>query len=135
MKSRPAVAPRRRSLATVAAILLASAACGDPPTEHTPGEEFSVKVGLINGDANIGLPIHLFGPGEDFPCCQVAQLGNRDFFGTAKVGDKMTFRAGRSGSILKTVECTVNNNAGKVVRWTPTSNGSNTGTLTCHTGW
>lgn len=126
----------RRLLPAVAAVLLASTACGGTTrTEPDPDGDMLVTIGLINGDALAGQPIHLFGPAEDFPCCQVAQLSNRDVVVTVKQGAKLTFRAGRSGTILKTVTCTVNNDAGKIVRWTPTANGSNSGTLSCHTGW
>lgn len=123
--------PGRRLLGVAAAVLLVSAACGDGPSDAGN----SIQVGLINGDSNLGQPIHLFGPGDDFPCCRVDPLSTLDVFLTVKSGDQVTFRAGRSGTILATVQCTVNNFAGKIVRWNPASVGSNTGTLTCHTGW
>lgn len=124
---------RLRGLA-LAVLLTSVAGCSSDPTEHS-GDEFSLEVGLINGDVLLGQPIHLFGPGETFPCCRVDPLSTREIFKTVKVGDKLTFQAGRSGSILKSVQCTVNNTAGKIVKWTPSSTGSDNGTLSCHTGW
>lgn len=129
--------PRRNLRPVVAAMLVLTAACGDSGLIQEPDGDgkIQITIGLINGDALAGNPIHLFGPGEDFPCCQVPQLGNRDVYANVKEGDKLTFRAGRSGNILKSVTCTVQATNNKIVRWTPSANGSNTGTLSCHTGW
>ncbi len=116
-------------------VLFVASGCGDGPTEHTPGGDLQVQISLINGDANIGQPIHLFGPDETFPCCQVQPLTERTIFVTVKAGDKITFKAGRNGNILKTVQCTANTSSGKVVKWIPTANGADTGTLACQTNW
>jgi hypothetical protein len=122
--------------AAAAALMLSFASgCDNAGSNTGTGEEFSIQVGLINGDALIGNPIHLFAPGETFPCCRVNQLETRNVTLTVKSGQKVTFQAGRSGTVLKSVQCTVNGAAGKIVRWTPTSAGSDNGSLTCHTGW
>jgi hypothetical protein len=134
MSAVPSSRPWR--LYAAAALLLAFAtSCSSEPDIGGPGGSYFIEVGLINGDSNLGNPIHLFAAAETFPCCRVEPLSTRNVSLDVKTGDKITFKAGRNGTVLKTVQCTVQGGAGKIVRWTPTSTGSDQGSLTCHTGW
>jgi hypothetical protein len=90
-------------------VLAAGSACSSDPKESTGDGTLFFTVSLLNGDALIGKPIHMF--------------------------DKLTFSVGRNGAVLKSVQCSSDSDANKVVKWNPSSNGSDSGNLTCQTNW
>ena len=116
--------------------LMIGAACGASPGHTGPAGQLSFQVTLINGDALIGEPIHMFAPGESFGCCRVMPLEWRDVVVTGfNEGQKVTFSVGRLQKVLKSVQCTARNDNNKVVKWVPSSIGSDSGSLVCQTGW
>ncbi|HET6637249.1 MAG TPA: hypothetical protein VFH82_00495 [Gemmatimonadota bacterium] len=106
-------------LLPVTVIVLEGGSCGGDETDNplAVGDEFRASVTLvahdgINGGIAVGECIHLFAPGEDFPCCQVCRpqdVGRvfRQTFMNVKRGDSYTFRAGRNGVELGVKTCTV----------------------------
>jgi hypothetical protein len=99
-------------------ILVQGGSCGDETDNPLAvGEEFRASVTLvahdgISGGIATGECIHLFAPGEDFPCCQVCRppdVGRvfRQTFMNVKRGDSYIFRAGRNGVELGVKTCTV----------------------------
>jgi len=123
--------------ATMAAFsLVFGAACGETSTGTAQGDDLSFEVSLLNGDALSGKPIHMFAPGETFPCCQVPQLEWRDIQVTKhKANTQITFSVGRNGNVLKSVSCTVKDPDNKIVKWVPSASGSDSGQLVCQVGW
>ena len=118
------------SLCAVLTMGLACDSCGTEESGHGD-EALEFSVALWNRDATTN--VHLFTPGEDFPCCQVAPRLIRDVdLSGVSTNEDLTFSVGRNGVILKAVTCTVRNAAaGKGVDWQPTADGASTGSLTC----
>ena len=100
-------------------LVLEGGSCGDETDNPLAvGDEFRADVklyaagGASTGGIAQGECIHLFAPGEDFPCCQVCRpvdVGTvfRQTFLNVKRGDSYTFRAGRNGLELAVKTCTV----------------------------
>ncbi|HJU87347.1 MAG TPA: hypothetical protein VJ788_08275, partial [Gemmatimonadota bacterium] len=99
-------------------VLVQGGSCGDETDNPLAvGEEFRASVTLvahdgISGGIAQGECIHLFAPGEDFPCCQVCRPVDagrvfRQTFLNVKRGESYTFRAGRNGVELGVKTCTV----------------------------
>ena len=80
-----------------------------------PGpDRFSVVVSMENrGDQ----PVHIFAPGEDFPCCRVEAGGVRNKTMTVERSTNVVFRAGRSQQIVATETCTVAPGATETRSW------------------
>lgn len=99
--------------------------------EEEEEEEFTTNISLTSGDVDC---VHLFAPGENFPCCQVCPSGtfSRTTVMTLKQGNSYTFRVGRNGQILATTSCRVigTQDSGYNVLW------STAGELLCSgSGW
>lgn len=110
--------PPRRGSRTVHVLLLLAlpliqaGTCSDDDTSNPldPGDlEFTTNVNLLLAHQQFSECLHLFAPGEDFPCCQVCPGGfaGRTVAMTLKNGSSYTFRAGRNGELLAEKSCTV----------------------------
>ena len=105
-----------KSFRTVASLIIAlalplliGAKCGDgvqAPTNGVTDDVYTTVVDLVNQE---GQAVHLFAPGEDFPCCRVTEglptASIRNISMQLQRGKSYTFRAGRNGTIVDTVSC------------------------------
>jgi hypothetical protein len=109
-------------------VLLQASSCNDTENPLAEGEEFLAAVNLSDispFDPAQGC-IHLFAPGETFPCCQVCNsaisVASRNVPGgmNVKRGSSYVFRAGRNGVILDEQSCRVSTGSGTSlgVSWT-----------------
>ena len=92
--------------------LVQAGTCSDDDTSNPldpEDQEFTTNVSLLLAHQQFTECLHLFSPGEDFPCCQVCPGGfaGRTVAMTLKNGSSYTFRAGRNGEILAEKSCTV----------------------------
>lgn len=94
----------RRAIGTVvvfvAALLAPVCETGGPGSSDT----VTLSVQHVNADVQ---PIHLFGQGETFPCCQVVAGASRTREYSIARGTSLVFRAGRNGEIVGSISCTV----------------------------
>jgi hypothetical protein len=101
-------------------LLLAGKCRDDNPLDPVEEEEeFTTNITLSMSSEET-VCIHLFAPGETFPCCQICPPGfTRQTVVTLKRGSSVTFRAGRNGQILDSQSCRVTGEEGDVfsVRW------------------
>jgi hypothetical protein len=75
---------------------------GDP---NAPTHDVTIR--LENNDqVLLGDAVHLFAPGETFPSGRVEPAFFRNVVIKLRRQEKASFQAGRSGSILKTIQCT-----------------------------
>ena len=84
--------------------VLSAGECSEDKSNPLEADEFTAVVDLLNERSD---PIHIFAPGEDFPCCRVDPQSIRNVTMTLKPGSSYTFRAGRLGAELARVSCTV----------------------------
>jgi hypothetical protein len=73
-------------------------------------DEFDKTVDLFNDDGLESSCVHVFAPGETFPCCQVCtssqgMAGQRTVVMHLVRQQRYEFRAGRNGEILATKSC------------------------------
>lgn len=115
--------PWKLVLVPVSFVFLQASGCGEN-TENplAEGEEFLATIELRETALEAGECIHLFAPGEDFPCCQVCRTGGAGSRGVSMEvtrGSSLVFRAGRNGEILDEQSCRVSTGTGTVliVEW------------------
>ena len=98
-----------RGMVTVIVLVAMIASCHEDP------EYVNQVVRLVNNDDT---PVHLFTDvnHETFPCCQLAAGGSREitFSHEKEAHGSTSFSAGRNGTILTTVACTLYSQAAVV---------------------
>jgi hypothetical protein len=105
-------------------VLLQASGCGDDsPNPLAEGEEVRATIELRETALEEGECIHLFAPGEDFPCCRICRTGAVGGARTVSMdvtrGSSLVFRAGRNGEILDEQSCRVSTASGSLfaVEW------------------
>jgi hypothetical protein len=104
-------------------LVLEGGSCDDSPNPLAEGEELRANIELRESALEQGECIHLFAPGEDFPCCQVCRAagfgGSRNVSMDVTRGSTLVFRAGRNGEVLDEQSCRVSTGTGSVfiVEW------------------
>lgn len=93
--------PRRAAMIVGLFTVLVGGDCDSsgPPTTR---DRADIAITLRNSDA---LPVHLFAPGETFPCCQIAPGGTRPLTLNLGNGDDVTFAAGRNEQLIASGRC------------------------------
>ena len=110
-------------LLPVMVLVLEAGSCDDSPNPLAEGEEFHASIELRETGLEDGECIHLFAPGEDFPCCQVCRTGTvggaRNVSMDVTRGSSLVFRAGRNGEILDEQSCRVSTGTATIliVEW------------------
>ena len=104
-------------------VFLQASGCGDDTANPlAEGEEIRASIELTETGLEPDECIHLFAPGEDFPCCQVCRTGSVGGSRTVSIdvtrGSTLLFRAGRNGEILDEQSCRVSTEAGTIFRVT-----------------
>lgn len=84
-------------------LVLFAGPCDDDggPTDNDGDADVTV---VLRNDAAI--PVHLFGPGEDFPCCRLESGANRQITLVLRENEQANFSAGRNGDVIDTITCT-----------------------------
>lgn len=102
-------------------VFLQASGCGDDTANPlAEGEEIRADIQLAETGLTDGECIHLFAPGENFPCCQVCRVGDVSGFRNVSMdvtrGSSLVFRAGRNGEILDEQSCRVSTGTGTLFR-------------------